>query len=125
MMQFPVSITVVSNSLMNLSKVPPPIDALHFIFDPIKKGCQNTLLTYASELKYLAALEITYGQMLEGRYESRWWGLSEIPLNVEHVSPIAIGREIMRTRKRFSETSSDIIKVSFSAPESCSNTDKI
>lgn len=124
MMQFPVSITVVSNSLMNLSKVPPPIDALHFIFDPIKT-CQDPLLTYASELKYLAALEITWGKMLEGRHGSRWWGLSEVSLDVEHVSPIALGREIMRTRKMFSETSSDIIKVSFPAPESCNNADKI
>jgi hypothetical protein len=72
MMKFPVSITVVSNSLMNLSKVPPLIDALYFIFDPIKKGYQNTLLIYALELKYLAALEIIYRQMLEGRYKSRW-----------------------------------------------------
>lgn len=114
MMKFPVSITVVSNSLMNLSEAPPPIDALYFIFDPIKKGCQNPLLTYAAKLKYLWALEITYGTMLAGEHESGWWGLSDVPLDGGHISPIGMSSEILKRRKIFSAMSKDIIKVSSS-----------
>lgn len=109
-MQLPVSISVVSNSLLDLPDAPPPSDALHFISRPIKEVFQNPPLPYAVKLMQLAALEVAYVEMVEGIHGNGWWALQELPLNIGLVSPIDMGG-VLKARQRFSKGAEDIIVV--------------
>ena len=110
-MQLPVSISVVSNSLLDLPDAPPPSDALHFISHPIKEVFQNPSLSDAAKLMHLAALEVAYVEMVEGTHDDKWWALHELPPNIGLVSPIDIGRKVLKARERFSKGAEDIIAV--------------
>jgi hypothetical protein len=115
MMEHPVSIVIVSNSLMNLHDELPLSDALHFIFHPLQEVFRNYRLTYAAKLKCLEDLELAYVEMVEGTNDNGWWTLLELPLDIRHVSPRDISWKILDVRRSFSERSKDIITVSVPA----------
>lgn len=109
-MQHPVSIAIVSNSLMNLYDEPPPSDALHFIFHPLQEVFSNSRLTHTAKLRCLEDLELAYMEMVEG-HANGWWTLLMLPLDIRPVSPLDISWKILEVRQRFCERSKDIITV--------------
>ena len=113
-MQFPVAISVVSDSLPDESVLSSTSDTLDFIFRPIHDVFRNPHLAYTAKLRCLGALELEYTKSIMDMCNSgRWEPFGFLP-NIDHISNANICSEILIARRLFSERAGDVILVSFS-----------
>lgn len=113
-MQFPISIRVLSDTLADKTVLSDHSTILSSILQPIHDVLQNRQLALVAKLRQLGALELEYAKTIERMCRDWTWKPFKVSSDFDGISNYSLCSDILETRRWFSEEVGDVVKVSAS-----------